>query len=83
MNLRLGCSLILVSDTVADDWHHSISPKKIIALAMSRLEARGKGILVLHDIHAATAAALPGLLDELKQQGFHVVHVVPNPGSLF
>ena len=65
------------SDTVADDWHHSISPKKIIALAMKRLEARGKGILLLHDIHAATVAALPGLLKELKQKGFHVVHVVP------
>jgi hypothetical protein len=38
---------------------------------------------LLHDIHAATAAALPGLLNELKQKGFHVVHVVPNPDSLF
>jgi hypothetical protein len=32
------------SDTVADDWHHRISPKKIITLAMKRLEAHGKGI---------------------------------------
>jgi peptidoglycan-N-acetylglucosamine deacetylase len=69
----------LSSDTVADDWHHSISPKKIIALAMKRLEARGKGILLLHDIHPATVAALPGLLKELKQQGFHIVQVVPAP----
>ena len=38
---------------------------------------------VLHDIHPATAAALRGLLNELKQQGFHVVHVVPNPDRLF
>lgn len=73
---------VFSSDTVADDWHR-ISPKKIISLAMKRLEARGKGILLLHDIHAATAAALPGLLNELKQQGFHVVHVVPNPDYLF
>ena len=65
------------SDTVADDWHHRISPKKIIVLAMKRLEARGKGILLLHDIHPGTVAALPGLLKELKQRGFHVVHVVP------
>jgi peptidoglycan/xylan/chitin deacetylase (PgdA/CDA1 family) len=46
-------------------------------LAMNRLEARGKGILLLHDIHPATVAALPGLLKELKQRGFHIVHVVP------
>jgi peptidoglycan/xylan/chitin deacetylase (PgdA/CDA1 family) len=66
-----------------DDWHHRISPKKIIVLAMKRLEARGKGILLLHDIHPATVAALPGLLKELKQRGFHIVHVVPTSVDQF
>jgi peptidoglycan-N-acetylglucosamine deacetylase len=65
------------SDTVADDWHHRISPKKIISLALKRLESRGKGILLLHDIHQATATALPALLKELKDRGFHIVQVVP------
>ena len=58
------------SDTVADDWHHRISPKKIITLAINRLGARGKGILLLHDIHPATVAALPVLLRELNSAGF-------------
>jgi peptidoglycan-N-acetylglucosamine deacetylase len=71
------------SDTVADDWHHRISSSKIIALAIRRLEARGKGILLLHDIHPATVAALPGLLKDLKQRGFHVVHVVPASADQF
>jgi peptidoglycan/xylan/chitin deacetylase (PgdA/CDA1 family) len=71
------------SDTVADDWHHRISPKKIITLAMNRLEARGKGILLLHDIHPATVAALPVLLRELNQRGFHIVHVVPTSVDQF
>ena len=71
------------SDTVADDWHHRISSKKIIALAMKRFEARGKGILLLHDIHPATVAALPGLLKDLKQRGFHIVQVVPTPVDQF
>ena len=71
------------SDTVADDWHPRISAKRIITLAMSRLEARGKGILLLHDIHPATVAALPGLLKDLKQKGFHVVHVVPSSVDQF
>ena len=44
---------------------------------MRRLEALGKGILLLHDIHPATAAALPGLLQQLKDNGFHIVQVVP------
>jgi len=68
---------VFSSDTVADDWHRHIKPNQIIALAMRRLEALGKGILLLHDIHPATAAALPGLLQQLKDNGFHIVQVVP------
>ncbi len=69
--------VVFSSDTVADDWHRRIKPTDIVGRAMSRLEARGKGILLLHDIHAATVAALPDLLKKLKEAGFHVVHVVP------
>ena len=68
---------VFSSDTDADDWHHRISGQQIIALAMQRLEAGGKGILLLHDIHPATVAALPGLLKELKDKGFRIVQVVP------
>jgi len=70
---------VFSSDTVADDWHHGIKPDQIMALALSRLEARGKGILLLHDIHPKTVAALPGILKELKDKGFHIVQVVPAP----
>jgi len=69
--------IVFSSDTVADDWHHRIGAKQIIAIAMRRLEARGKGILLLHDIHPATVAALPGLFKELKDKGFHIVQLVP------
>jgi peptidoglycan/xylan/chitin deacetylase (PgdA/CDA1 family) len=65
------------ADVVADDWHRRITPSQIISLAMSRLEKRGKGILLLHDIHKKTAAALPGLLAALKKAGFQVVQIVP------
>jgi peptidoglycan/xylan/chitin deacetylase (PgdA/CDA1 family) len=70
--------VVFSSDTVADDWHRRIRPADIVRRAMSRLEARGRGILLLHDIHAATVAALPELLKKLKEAGFHVVHVVPS-----
>jgi peptidoglycan/xylan/chitin deacetylase (PgdA/CDA1 family) len=69
--------IVFSSDTDADDWHRHIKPNQIIALAMRRLEALGKGILLLHDIHPATTAALPGLLQQLKDNGFHIVQVVP------
>jgi peptidoglycan/xylan/chitin deacetylase (PgdA/CDA1 family) len=70
--------IIFSADVVADDWHREITPAKIVSLAISRLEKRGKGILLLHDIHPKTVAALPGLLQQLKEQGFHVVQVVPS-----
>jgi peptidoglycan/xylan/chitin deacetylase (PgdA/CDA1 family) len=70
--------IVFSSDTVADDWHRHIKPDQIISLALKRLEARGKGILLLHDIHPTTVAALPGLLKQLKDNGFHIVQVVPS-----
>jgi peptidoglycan/xylan/chitin deacetylase (PgdA/CDA1 family) len=71
-------SLVVFSaDVVADDWFRHITPAQIIQRAMSRLEKSGRGILLLHDIHPWTVAALPGLLQQLKDHGFHVVQVVP------
>jgi peptidoglycan/xylan/chitin deacetylase (PgdA/CDA1 family) len=63
-------------DFAADDWTR-ISSHEIVRRAIARLEARGKGILLLHDIQPATALALPELLRELKLRGFTIVHVVP------
>jgi peptidoglycan/xylan/chitin deacetylase (PgdA/CDA1 family) len=75
-------SLVVFSaDIVADDWHRRVKPAEIVRRAMSRLEARGKGILLLHDIHPGTVAALPDLLKKLKEAGFHVVHVIPGAGD--
>jgi peptidoglycan-N-acetylglucosamine deacetylase len=68
---------VFSSDTVADDWRH-ISSEQIRSLALKRLEARGKGILLLHDIHPKTVAALPGILKDLKDNGFRIVQVVPS-----
>ena len=63
-------------DLAADDWTH-INNRDVARRAISRLEARGKGILLLHDIQARTALALPDILKELKTRGFKIVHVVP------
>ena len=64
------------ADFPADDWRH-IPSSRVYDLAMSRLEAKGKGILLLHDIQARTVAALPRILNELKARGYRIVHVVP------
>ena len=68
--------VIWSADVVADDWFRHITAKTIVQRAMQRLEAKGRGILLLHDIHPATAMALPTLLQELKARGFRVVQVV-------
>ena len=65
------------ADFPGDDWKRRISAKEVVRRSLSRLEARGRGILLLHDIHKVTVAALPTLLAELKAAGFKVVHVVP------
>ena len=64
------------ADFPADDWRH-IPSSRVVSLALSRLEAKGKGVLLLHDIQPRTVAALPIILRELKARGFHIVHVVP------
>jgi len=76
--LALRGLVLFSSDADADDWFHHIKPNQIVARAMSRLEKKhDRGILLLHDIHPATVAALPLLLHALKANGFHVVQVVP------
>jgi peptidoglycan/xylan/chitin deacetylase (PgdA/CDA1 family) len=64
------------ADVVADDWFRHIGADQIAKRAIRRLEEKGRGILLLHDIHPATAMALPTILKELKERGYHVVQVV-------
>src|SRR3954447_878336 len=64
-------------DLVADDWHRHITPDEIAKRALRRLDERGRGILLLHDIHPAPALAMPAILKGLKARGFRIVHVVP------
>jgi peptidoglycan-N-acetylglucosamine deacetylase len=69
------------TDFLADDWHR-ISPAKVHDLAMKRMDEMGKGILLLHDIQARTAAALPKILQDMKARGYKIVHVVPATADL-
>jgi peptidoglycan/xylan/chitin deacetylase (PgdA/CDA1 family) len=64
------------ADFLADDWR-DVSANRVYELAMQRLERKGKGILLLHDIQPRTVTALPRILRELKARGYRIVHVVP------
>jgi peptidoglycan/xylan/chitin deacetylase (PgdA/CDA1 family) len=72
-----GRSLMTWSaDFPVDDWKH-ISAKEIVKRAFQRLEAKGRGLILLHDIQPATALAMPTILKELKRRGYRIVQVVP------
>src|SRR5262249_61265224 len=63
-----------------DDWRR-IKADEVVKRTIQRLEAKGKGIVLLHDIQPVTVLALPKILHELKARGFRVVHVVPSGGD--
>lgn len=65
------------ADADADDWYRTATPEDIVHKAMQRLEAKKRGVLLLHDVQPATALAMPMLLRELKARGWRVVHAVP------
>ena len=50
-------------------------PEDVVKSVMSKLERKGKGIILMHDFQQATAKAVPRLLDELKAKGYKVVHM--------
>jgi peptidoglycan/xylan/chitin deacetylase (PgdA/CDA1 family) len=50
-------------------------PEDVIKSVMTKLERKGKGIILMHDFQQATAKAVPDLLNELKAKGYKVVHM--------
>lgn len=51
--------------------------ENVVKSVMTKLNKKGKGIILMHDFQAATAKALPDLLKALKAEGYKVVHMVP------
>lgn len=58
------------------------SPTVVIRNVMKQLEAKGRGIILFHDIQPSTAGALNQLLAEMRAKGFRVVHMVPRQGQV-
>jgi len=50
-------------------------PEDIVKSVMGKLEKKGKGIILMHDFQQHTAKALPDLLNQLKANGYKVVHM--------
>jgi peptidoglycan/xylan/chitin deacetylase (PgdA/CDA1 family) len=74
----LGERNIAIFSTDIDSFDFKLrKPEQIIKSVMSKLEKRGKGIILMHDFQHATAEALPELLRQLKDAGYKVVHMMP------
>ncbi len=64
------------ADLWASDWR-SMTPQQELKLLIERLRIARKGIILLHDPKAQTAAMLPALLRYLRDNDYRVVHIVP------
>lgn len=61
-------------DVDSNDWRVRRSGP-VIARIMAGLKSRGRGIILMHDIHKWTADAVPMLLAKLKAGGYKVVQL--------
>lgn len=67
---------VFAADFWGSDWNPS-TPEALLAQVLARAEKQGGGIMLLHDIHAHTAAMVGPMLREFKRRGFRIVHMVP------
>jgi len=74
--LRRRGIAVFGADLWASDWNH-LTPRQELLLLIRRLRLARKGIILLHDTQPATAAMLPVFLRYLRENHYHVVHVVP------
>jgi peptidoglycan/xylan/chitin deacetylase (PgdA/CDA1 family) len=68
------------ADLWASDWN-TMTPQAQLKILTDRLKVAGKGIILLHDPRAQTAAMLPAFLRYLRDNGYRAVHVVPGASA--
>jgi peptidoglycan/xylan/chitin deacetylase (PgdA/CDA1 family) len=69
------------ADLWASDWN-KMTPQQELKLLTERLASARKGIILLHDPKAQTAAMLPAFLRYLRDNHYRVVHLEPAPRSV-
>jgi peptidoglycan/xylan/chitin deacetylase (PgdA/CDA1 family) len=73
--------VVFGADLWASDWN-PMTPQQELKLLIERLNVARKGIILLHDPKAQTAAMLPAFLRHLRDNHYRVVHLVPaKPGA--
>ncbi len=70
--------VVFSADLLAHDWE-PMTPQQQLKFLTDRLEAKKKGIILLHDPRAQTVAMLGDFLRYLRDNHYRVVHVVAAP----
>ena len=65
---------IFTVDAISND-SYIMDEARLVAHTMAQVEARQGGIILFHDIKAATARALPVILAQLQEKGYTVAHL--------
>jgi peptidoglycan/xylan/chitin deacetylase (PgdA/CDA1 family) len=68
--------IVFGADLWASDWN-PMTPQQELKLLTDRLSNTRRGIILLHDTKARTAAMLPAFLRYLADNHYRVVHIVP------
>ena len=72
----LGERNIAIFSTDLDSFDFKIrKPDQILKSVLDKLKKNGKGIVLMHDFQHGTAEAIGTLLDQLKLNGYQVVHM--------
>jgi peptidoglycan-N-acetylglucosamine deacetylase len=72
----LGERNVAIFSTDMDSFDFKMrKPEQVIKSVMDKLKKHGKGIVLMHDFQHATAEAIGTLLDQLKLNGYKVVHM--------
>jgi peptidoglycan/xylan/chitin deacetylase (PgdA/CDA1 family) len=67
---------VMSVDTGIDDWApNDMRTDVMVRRLLDNLNAKGGGIILMHDANGPTADALPAMLKALKDNGYKVVHV--------
>ena len=81
-SLLHGDMVVLDVDIDSKDYYRD-SAQVVANRTLERLEARGSGIILFHDIHQRTVDLLPGFLAKLEMRGYSVVRLVPKADGVF
>ncbi|HEV7344482.1 MAG TPA: polysaccharide deacetylase family protein [Devosia sp.] len=81
-SLMQGSMVVLDVDIDSKDYYKETAAT-VAARTLQRLENRGSGIILFHDIHQRTVDMMPVFLAALQERGYSVVRLVPQDNSIF